>query len=81
MRKPGQINFPPTRELTVSRAIQLSGGLDTSARSSAIRVTRTRGNTTDQFEVDLDHIGLSGQARDDVMLLPGDVVYVPEGVL
>ena len=81
VKKPGQVNVPPTRELTVSRAIQLAGGLDTSARSDSIRVTRTHGARTEQFEVDLDKVGSLGQARDDVRLLPGDVVYVPEAVL
>ena len=81
VKKPGQVNMPPTRELTVSRAIQLAGGLDTSARSSSIRVTRTRDTGTEQFEVDLDRIGTRGQTKDDARLLPGDVVYVPESVL
>ena len=81
VKRPGQVNLPPTRELTVSRAIQLSGGLDTSARSNAIRVTRTRGAGTEQFEIDLDRIGARGRTKDDLRLLPGDVVYVPEAVL
>jgi polysaccharide export outer membrane protein len=81
VKKPGHVNMPPTRELTVSRAIQLAGGLDTSARSGAIRVTRTRGNSTEHFEVDLDRIGARGQSKDDIQLMPGDVVYVPEAVL
>lgn len=81
VKKPGQVNIPPTRELTVSRAIQLAGGLDTSARSDAIRVTRTRDTKSERFEVNLDRIGERGQSKDDVRLLPGDVVYVPEAVL
>ena len=81
VKEPGQVNVPPTRELTVSRAIQLAGGLDTSARSRAIRVTRTRGHSTERFEVDLERIGARGQTQDDVRLMPGDVVYVPEVVL
>jgi polysaccharide export outer membrane protein len=81
VKKPGQVNMPPTRELTVSRAIQLAGGLDTSARSTAIRVTRTSENGTEQFMVDLDQVGARGTVKDDVRLLPGDVVFVPEAVL
>lgn len=80
VKTPGMVNLPPTREFTVSRAIQLSGGLDNSARSNAIRVTRPRGDGSEQFEVDLDRIGASGQAKGDVLLLPGDVIYVPEAV-
>ena len=78
VKKPGQINVPPTRDLTVNRAIQLAGGLDTSARSSAIRVTRTHGDRSEHFEVDLDRLGTHGQTKEDIHLLPGDVVYVPE---
>jgi protein involved in polysaccharide export with SLBB domain len=81
VKKPGHVNMPPTRELTVSRAIQLAGGLDTSARSNAIRVTRTRGDGTEHFEVNLDRIGARGKSNDDIQLVPGDAVYVPEGML
>ena len=78
VRNPGQVNIPPTRDLTVSRAIQLAGGLDTSAQGSAIRVTRARGSESEQYTVNLDRIGSEGQTKDDIQLLPGDVVYVPE---
>lgn len=81
VKRPGHVNMPPTRELTVSRAIQLAGGLDTSARSSAIRVTRTRGDGTEHVDVNLDRIGARGKSKEDIQLLPGDVVYVPEAVL
>jgi len=40
VKKPGRVNLPPTRDMTVSQAIQQAGGLDTSARDSAIRMTR-----------------------------------------
>lgn len=81
VKRPGQVNFPPTRDLTVSRAIQLAGGLDTSARSGAIRVTRTRSGFAERFQVDLDRIGARGETQEDVPLVPGDVVYVPEAAL
>ena len=82
VKQPGQVNMPPTRELTVSRAIQLAGGLDTSARSNAIRVTRTHKDApAEQFQVDLDRIGKRGQTKEDILLKPGDVVYVPEAAL
>jgi polysaccharide export outer membrane protein len=81
VKRPGQVNMPPTRELTVSRAIQLAGGLDTSARSGAIRVTRTCGDTTEHFDVNLNRIGESGISKHDIQLMPGDIVYVPEAAL
>jgi len=82
VKQPGSINIPPTQDLTVSRAIQLAGGLDTSARDTAIRVThRAADGVTRQLTVDLRDIGFSGDASGDLPLEAGDVVYVPESVL
>jgi polysaccharide export outer membrane protein len=78
VKKPGQVNIPPTSDLTVSRAVQLAGGLDTSANNSAIIVTRKVGNANKQFEVNLDRVGAMGLIKEDIILIPGDVVYVPE---
>jgi protein involved in polysaccharide export with SLBB domain len=79
VKKPGRVNIPPTQDLTVSRAIQRAGGLDTSARDSAIRVTRRKnGDKTEVFEIDLRAVGSRGQAKDDLGLKPGDIVFVPE---
>ncbi len=81
VKQPGSINIPPTHDLTVSRAIQLAGGLDTSARDTAIRVThRTADGTTQQVTVDLKNVGSSGDASGDLQVEAGDVVYVPEHV-
>lgn len=80
VKNPGQVNIPPTLDLTVSRAIQLAGGLDSSARRNAILVTRTTDGESEQIRVSLDSIGALGSAENDIALLPGDVVFVPESV-
>lgn len=80
VKNPGQVSIPPTRDLTVSRAIQLAGGLDSSARRNAILVTRTTDGESEQIKVSLDNIGARGSADNDIALLPGDVVFVPESV-
>ena len=79
VKSPGRVSIPPTQDMTVSGAIQKAGGLDTSAKDSAIRVTRQtpRGKSA-QYEVDLRSVGSRGRVHDDLILKPGDVIFVPE---
>jgi polysaccharide export outer membrane protein len=78
VKRPGRVNIPPTRDLTLSMAIQLAGGYDTSAKDSGILVTRRcpDGSTTTR-EFNLNAVGSRGRVENDVALSPGDVVYVP----
>lgn len=79
VRKPGQIPFPSTGDMTVSGAVQQAGGFDTSARDTSVRVNRqSAAGNLQVFEVNLRAVGASGQVADDILLLPGDVVYVGE---
>lgn len=75
----GWVRIPETRELRLSRAIQLAGGFDTSARKSSVRVTRKDENGKPiRMKVDIDAIGKRGELDKDVMLEPDDVIYVFE---
>ena len=79
VKRPGRVDIPPTRDLTVSLAIQQAGGFDTSAKETAIAVTRrTAGGQSQTRQINLREIGARGQVDKDIMLLPDDVVYVPE---
>ena len=79
VKKPGWVKIPPTRHLTVARAIQQAGGFATSARSSSIKVTRKGENKkTKSFTVNLKALGSKGDFDGDIPLKAGDVVYVPE---
>jgi len=80
VKNPGRVNIPPTQDLTVSRAIQLAGGLSTSARGSSILITRASGGESVQMRVNLDRIGLGDHAKNDLELVSGDVVFVPETI-
>ena len=81
VRTPGRVNIPPTQDLTVSAAIQKVGGLDTSAKSSAIRVTRRKPDGgVEVFTVDFSSIGRRGKAESDLLLKPGDLIFVPESI-
>jgi len=80
VKKPGRISLPATRDLTVSGAIQQAGGFDTSAKDSAIRVTRRRDDTggIETREIDLRAVGAQGKLGDDIAVHPDDVIFVPE---
>ncbi len=80
VRTPGRVNIPPTQDLTVSGAIQQAGGLDTSARSSAIRLTRRQEDGgTERKTIDFTAIG-QGEVENDLILKAGDVIFVPERI-
>jgi polysaccharide export outer membrane protein len=78
VKEPGKVNIPPTQDLTVSMAIQQAGGFDSSANDKSIMVTRISQGETKQFEVNLRNAGARGAVEEDLMLEPGDIVYVPE---
>ncbi len=76
---PGPVNVPSTMDLTVTKVLQLSGGLKPFADKRNVRVTRcdARGKQT-RFTVNIDEIGKEGRIDKDITLNAGDVVYVPE---
>jgi protein involved in polysaccharide export with SLBB domain len=79
VKSPGRIAIPPTADLTVSGAIQRAGGFDTSARLTAIRVTlKTEGGARETREIDMNAVGTRGEVKEDIILQPDSVVYVPE---
>lgn len=79
VKRPGRVDIPPTRDLTVSLAIQQAGGFDVSAKETAIAVTRRTDDGQNMTrQINLREIGERGQVDKDIVLLPDDVVYVPE---
>lgn len=81
VRKPGRVNLPPTRDLSVSGAIQGADGLDTSANLKAVRISRMNpAKGSQQVVVNLEQVGEEGTAAQDLWLRSGDVVYVPETI-
>lgn len=79
VKKPGRVYIPATRDLTLSAAIQEAGGLDGSAKDTAIRLTRVGpdGVPTTR-ELNLRAVGVRGEAGGDIALQAGDIAYIPE---
>ena len=75
----GVVSIPPTCDLTVMQALQLSGGMGQWADARAVRVTRSfTDGTKQQAIIDTERIGRYGDADLNILLMPGDVLDVPE---
>jgi len=77
--QPGPINMPATMDMTVTKVLQVAGGVKPFADKSRILVTRCdkEGRRT-RTRIDLREIGEDGRFDKDMILKAGDVVYVPE---
>ncbi|MEZ4468544.1 MAG: polysaccharide biosynthesis/export family protein [bacterium] len=75
--KPG--TFPFEDEMTIVQAVTLAGGLTPLAEKNGIVLTRTVEGQERKFVVPFEQIGL-GRAP-NVVLEPGDIVFVPESWL
>lgn len=75
---PGPVNMPPTQDLTVTKVLQLSGGVKPFADKTRIRVTScSKDGTKTRTIVNLKEIGEKGLISKDIALRAGDVVWVP----
>jgi len=79
--QPGRVPLKSQNGMNLTEAIQLAGGFSGSAKKTDIRISRTDelGMKT-QVSVDFDEIGKKGNARADIKLIEGDIVYVPERI-
>lgn len=76
---PGPVNIPSTMELTVTKVLQMAGGVKPFADRSRIQVSRCdKDGYITRTIVDLKEIGQGGRVDKDMSLRAGDVVWVPE---
>lgn len=79
---PGHVNMPSTMDLTVTKALQLAGNTKPFANKRKVLVSRRLQNgELKRSEVDIVEIGEKGRIDKDILLRPGDVVYVRETYL
>lgn len=79
VNRSGPVNVPQTRDLTLTRALQLAGGVTPLGNQSKVQITRRRvdGKETHTKTIDLEQIG-KGKIEDDILLQADDVIFVPE---
>ena len=77
--RPGPVNMPSTRDMTVTRALMFAGGVTPLADTRKVKVwRREQDGTLNKINVDIVKIGKYGRQDLDVALRPGDVIWVPE---
>ncbi len=84
--------YPYEQPISVLAAINIAGGLRTSSRSDGQDVAASPGTLTTAFiirdrhgkrqviELDLSYLTNKGPHPSETLVLPGDFVYIPEGV-
>jgi polysaccharide export outer membrane protein len=81
----GEIEKPGTYQLdektTVLKAITIAGGLNKFGSASRIKILREKENDAgyDAIKVNLKSM-MEGSSQDDILLKPGDIVVISEGV-
>ncbi|HVR83926.1 MAG TPA: SLBB domain-containing protein [Planctomycetota bacterium] len=78
VNKPGNIDVPNDARITVSMAVSQAGSYTKFASTGRVQVLRhSPTGEVKKLSVDLDAV-LDGKLDQDLQLLPGDVVWVPE---
>ena len=78
--KPAAIELPPEKSLTVLEAITSVGGFTDVAATSKVRVLRMENGVQKTLDVDVTQITKQGNKALDILLQPGDVVFVPQSM-
>lgn len=83
IRTPGPQDISSDETLTVSKAILRAGGFNDFANDKKVKVTRTVGKSgeTQTFLVDVASVFEKGNTQNDLVLQPGDLIYVPERLI
>lgn len=81
---PGPQDISSDETLTVSKAILRAGGFNDFANQKKVKVTRSTGrgkDDTQTFLVNVASVFEDGDTKNDLVLQPGDLVYVPERLI
>jgi protein involved in polysaccharide export with SLBB domain len=78
---PGPIALRSSSGIKLTEAINGAGGFSGSAKKSDIRISRVHADGRKvRTSVDYEEIGLEGNAKADIKLIDGDIIYVPERI-
>ncbi|MBX3744372.1 MAG: polysaccharide biosynthesis/export family protein [Verrucomicrobiae bacterium] len=83
VRLPGPQEIPSDEVYTVSKAILRAGGFTDAADKRNVRITRraTDGGPDTTFTVNVGEIIERGRTQNDMVLEPGDMIYVPDRLI
>jgi polysaccharide export outer membrane protein len=81
VEKPGAIQIPPEKPLTLLEAVTYAGGFSKTAAISRVKVLRSENNRSVAIAIDVSQITKHGNKSLDIELKPGDIVVVPQSIL
>lgn len=77
VKKPGAYDIPQEKPLTVFEALTLAGGFADEAAINGTKVIRKENGEDKTISVHAQDI-MKGDKSKDIILMPSDIVYVPE---
>jgi polysaccharide export outer membrane protein len=80
VEKPGAIQIPPEKPLTLLEAITYVGGFSKTAAISRVKVLRAQKERSVTLEIDVSQITKQGNKSLDIELKPGDIIFVPQSI-
>ena len=78
VRKPGKYDMYTERETTVLEAIAMAEGFSDVASVNGTRIIRNENGVERAIPVRITDITKKGMKEKDILLKPGDIVFVPE---
>jgi len=78
VNKPGEYELFKDRDTTVIEAITMAGGFKEGAAQNGTKVIRKENDEQITIQVRIADITQKGYGEEDVILEPGDVIFVPE---
>jgi polysaccharide export outer membrane protein len=80
VESPKSIQMPPEKKLTLLEAISSAGGFNALAAVSEVKILRIEKGIQKTMIIDVTEITKKGQKDKDILLMPGDVVFVPQSL-
>jgi len=78
VNKPGEYELFKNRNTTVIEAITMAGGFKEGAAQNGTKIIRKENGAQTTIPVKITDITQKGRQEEDVVLKPGDVIFVPE---
>ena len=82
VNRPGVVEIPPDRDLTLTEAIAEAGGISRLGNPKALKIKRASNENEDsqQIEVNFSRI-ITDSDTEDIILEEGDTIWVPERII
>lgn len=81
VNRPGIIEMPPDREMTLTEAIANANGISRLGNAKSITIKRVdKSGKTEQYQVNFNKILINKDAK-DMIIKEGDTIWVPERII